>query len=97
MPEKPAGPKPGWPPKAVNEAIKNWLKEIAGKATWKGAQFLIDLVPVVDAIATFLEALGVTPTNMYEVRLEQQVNAYFSAPKTLEELQQSAGRRPARL
>ena len=86
--EKPAGPKPGWPPKAVNKAIKNWLKEIAGKAAWKGAQLLIDLVPVVDALATFLEALGVTPTNMYEVRLEQQVNAYFSTPKTLEELQQ---------
>ena len=28
-----------------------------------------------------------TPTNMYELRLEQQVNAYFGTPKTLEELQ----------
>jgi hypothetical protein len=85
--EKPAGPKPGWPPKAVNTAIKTWLKGIAGKATSKGAQLLIDLVPGIDAFATFFETLGVTPTNMYEVRLEQQVNAYFSTPKTLEELQ----------
>ena len=88
LPERPAGPKPGWPPKAVNTAVREWLKTIVGKATSKGGQLLVDFVPVVDAFATFFEALGVTPTNMYEVRLEQQVNAYFSTPKTLEELQQ---------
>ena len=55
---KPVGPKPGWPPNAVNKAIKKWLEEIAGNAAWKGGQVLIDLVPVVDASQRFLRRWG---------------------------------------
>ncbi len=35
----------------------------------------------------FLETLEPQPTNMYEVRLEQQLRANFSSPKTLDGLQ----------
>ena len=38
---------------------------------------MIDAVPYLDAIAVFLETLEPQPTNIYEVRLEQQLRANF--------------------
>ncbi len=60
----------GWPPRAINEEVRNWLKWAAERLTWRGTEALIDAVPYLDAIATFLETLEPQPTNMYEVRLE---------------------------
>ena len=48
---------------------------------------MIDTIPYLDAFAVFLETLEPQPTNMYEVRLEQQLRANFGPPKTLEQLQ----------
>ncbi len=79
----------GWPPKAVGAEVRKWIKEAAKRLTWRGTDALIDAVPYLEAIAVFLETLAPQPTNMYEVRLEQQLRANFSSPKTLEELQRS--------
>lgn len=77
----------GWPPRAIGQKVRNFLKEAAGRLTWRGTEALIDAVPYLDAIAMFLETLEPQPTNMYEVRLEQQMRANFSSPKTLDDLQ----------
>ena len=77
----------GWPPKAIGKKVRDWTAEAAERLTWRGTEALIGAVPYVDAIATFLEVLEPQPTNMYEVRLEQQLPANFSSPKALDELQ----------
>ena len=74
----------GWPPRAIGQKVRTFL---AGRLTWRGTEALIDGVPYLDAIAMFLETLEPQPTNMYEVRLEQQMRANFSSPKTLDDLQ----------
>ena len=85
--DKPPRPASGWPPKEANEAVKSWLEEIAGQATWRGTEALINRMPYGDAIIAFLDVMEPQPTNLYELRLEQQLRANFAAPKTLEELQ----------
>lgn len=82
-----AGVNSGWPPKAIGRKIREWIRGVAGRLTWRGTEALIDAVPYLDAIAIFLETLDPQPTNSYEVRLEQQLRANFSSPKTLDELQ----------
>ncbi len=77
----------GWPPKAVGEEVRKWIKEAAKRLTWRGTEALLDATPYLDVIAVFLETLEPQPTNMYEVRLEQQLRANFSSPKTLDDLQ----------
>ena len=88
-PSADASPKgnPGWPPKAIGKIIRNWVAEAAERLTWRGTEALVDAIPYIDAIAVFLETLEPEPTNMYEVRLEQQLRANFGPPKTLEDLQ----------
>ena len=81
----------GWPPRAIGREVRKFLKEAAGRLTWRGTEALIDAVPYLDAIAMFLETLEPQPTNMYEVRLEQQLRANFSSPKTLDDLQRMPG------
>jgi hypothetical protein len=77
----------GWPPKAIGKEIRNWIAEAAARLTWRGTEALIDTIPYLDAFAVFLETMAPQPTNMYEVRLEQQLRANFGPPKTLEQLQ----------
>jgi hypothetical protein len=77
-----------WPPKDVNDAIRDWVKRIAGKVTRNAGKLLIDGVPVLDEFALFIETLQPTPANEWEPRAEQQIEANFSTPKTLDELQQ---------
>jgi hypothetical protein len=84
----------GWPPRAIGREVRKFLKEAAGRLTWRGTEALIDAVPYLDAIAMFLETLEPQPTNMYEARLEQQLRANFSSPKTLDDLQRMPGATP---
>lgn len=56
--------------------------------TRRGLELLIDGTPYLDAIAVFLETLAPKPTNLWELRVEQQLQANFSTPKSLDELQQ---------
>jgi hypothetical protein len=79
----------GWPPKAIGKKVRKFIAEAAGQLTWRGTEALIDGAPYIDAIAMFLEVLEPQPTNMYEVRLEQQLRANFGPPKTLDDLQRS--------
>jgi len=82
-------PKPslGWPSREVNLAARKWLKEAAEGITRVGERVLIYGVPLSDAVAVAIDLISPNDTNMYEVRLDEQLKANFDPPKTLEELQ----------
>jgi len=91
--EKPKDPnlpaRRGWPLPAVNEKVKEWIAEAAENIIPKAGRFLLDGLPIVDAISTFVSVLEPTDLNGGEDRLVAQMRTSFDPPKTLQELQQT--------
>jgi hypothetical protein len=80
--------KPGWATSVANEKVKKWIAEVGGKVVTKAGRLVIEGIPVVDAISTFVDELEPTELNGGEDRLVVQMRANFDPPKTLDELQE---------
>ena len=87
-PKEPKLPsKPGWATRLANSKAKEWIAEIAGDIVPKAGRLFLGALPIVDAISTFVYALGPTELNGGEERLVAQMRTNYDPPKTLEELQ----------
>ena len=91
--EKPKDPnlpaKRGWPVPSVNQKAKEWIAKAAGEIVPRAGRLFLYSVPVVDAIAAFVDAIGIEDLNGGEDRLVAQMRTNFDPPKTLEELQKT--------
>lgn len=87
VPKEPKLPsKSRWPIPEVNTKARDWVA-LAEEAGAKTGRFLVDGVPVLDAIDVFVRAMEPTELNQGEDLLIAQMKANFAPPKTLEELQ----------
>ena len=88
-PSEPAAssdPRRAWPSSEINKAIRRWVAEAADELIASGEKRLIFTLPVADAIAAFVQGLGLGELNTGEQRILDQLYANFDTPKTLEEL-----------
>jgi hypothetical protein len=89
VPKEPKPPtKSRWPIPEVNRKARDLILD-AEKAAAKTGRFLVDGVPVLDAIDAFVQAMEPTELNQGEDLLIAQMKANFAPPKTLEELQET--------
>jgi hypothetical protein len=88
-PARPSASDPGsaWPSKETNQKVRQWAIEAFGKLMASGEERLIDGFPIADAIAVFIEGLGLGELNTGEQRILDQLYANFDPPKTLKQLQ----------